>query len=65
MNWSTSNAAGVALWSFSSSATRPRQKSDEMTSVAAKCARANELLPDPDGPMRTTRLGSGRSILTG
>jgi hypothetical protein len=65
MNCSTANASVVALWSFSSSATRPRQKSEEMTSVGPKWRRANELFPEPDGPMSTTRLGSGSSILTG
>ena len=59
MNRSTSNAAGVADWSFSSSATRPRQKSEEMTSVGLKCARANVDLPEPVAPTRTTRLSSG------
>jgi hypothetical protein len=65
MNRSTANASVVALWSFSSSATNPRQKSDEMTSVAAKCWRANELLLEPVRPISTSRLGSGSSILTG
>jgi hypothetical protein len=65
MKCRTANASSEALWSFSSSAIRPRQKSDEITSVGAKCRRANELLPEPEGPIRTTRLGSGRSILTG
>ena len=27
--------------------------------MGAKCLRANELLPDPEGPIRTTRLGPG------
>ena len=59
MKWSSSNAAGVADWSFSSSATRPRQKSEEITSVGLKCARANVDLPEPVTPIRTTRLSSG------
>jgi hypothetical protein len=63
MNWRTANASAVALWSFSSSATRPRQKSEEITSVGAKCRRAKVLFPDPDAPISTTRLGSGSSIL--
>ncbi len=59
MNRSSSNAAGVADWSFSSSATSPRQKSEEMTSVGLKCARANVDLPDPVTPTSRTRLSSG------
>ena len=59
MNWSTSNASGVADWSFSSSATRPRQTSEEITSVGLKCARANVDLPEPVTPISTTRLSSG------
>ena len=47
------------------SETRPRQKSEEMTSVALKCSRANVLLPEPDAPTSTTRLGSGSAILIG
>ena len=34
---STSNASPVAVWSVSSSETRPRQRSDETTSVGRKC----------------------------
>jgi hypothetical protein len=30
-----------------------------------KVPAANELLPEPEAPTRTTRLGSGRSILIG
>ena len=56
---SSSNACGVADWSFSSSATRPRQKSEEMTSVGRKCAAANVDLPEPQTPISTTRLSSG------
>jgi hypothetical protein len=59
MNRSTSNASFVADWSVSSSATRPRQKSEEITSVGLKCARANVDLPDPVTPTRATRLSSG------
>src|SRR5687767_12773496 len=33
----------------------PRQASDDSTSVGRKCLRANVLLPDPLGPIRTTR----------
>ena len=47
MKCRTANASDVAAWSFSSSETRPRQKSEEMTSVALKCSRANVLLPEP------------------
>ncbi len=59
MNRSTSNASLVADWSFSSSATRPRQKSEEITSVGLKCARAKVDLPEPVTPTSTTRLSSG------
>ena len=49
MKCSTSKASAVAAWSFSSSLTSPRQKSDESTSVGLKCSRANVLLPEPGG----------------
>jgi hypothetical protein len=49
----------VAAWSFSSSATSPRQKSLEITSVGRKWVRANVDLPDPLTPISTTRLSSG------
>ena len=42
-----------------SSATRPRQKSDEITSVGRKCARPKVDLPEPLTPISTTRLSSG------
>ena len=58
-NCNTSNASRVAPWSFSSSDTRPRQKSDDTTSVALKCRRANDDLPAPLGPTNTTRDSSG------
>ena len=54
MKCSTSKASLVAAWSFSSSETRPRQKSDDSTSVGLKCLRAKVDLPEPDGPIRTT-----------
>jgi hypothetical protein len=59
MKCSTSNASFVAAWSFSSSETRPRQKSDESTSVGLKCLRAKVDLPQPDGPTSTTSESSG------
>ena len=59
MKCRTANASWVAAWSFSSSETRPRQKSDEMTSVGLKWVRANVDLPAPDGPTRTTSASSG------
>ena len=59
MNWSTSKAWFVTVWSFSSSQTMPRQASDERISVGLKCLRAKVLLPDPLGPIRTTRLSLG------
>ena len=39
MSCTRSKASAVAAWSFSSSATQPRQQSDEMTSVGRKCLR--------------------------
>ena len=62
MKCKTSKAALVAAWSFSSSLTRPRQKSEEITSVGRKCFEANVDLPDPDTPTNVTRQSSG--ILT-
>ena len=59
MKWSTSKASFVAAWSFSSSLTMPRQESDDRTSVGRKCLRANVHLPDPLGPIRTTRDSLG------
>ena len=59
MNRRTSKASLVTPWSFSSSPTIPRQKSEERISVERKCLRANVLLPEPLGPMRTTRLRLG------
>ena len=57
------NASGVALWSFSSSATSPRQTSDETISVGLKCRRAKVDLPEPDAPISITRENSGTVIL--
>ena len=37
----------------------PRQASDERISVGWKCLRANVLLPEPLGPIRTTRESLG------
>src|SRR5262249_54355446 len=62
MKCKTSKASRLADWSFSSSATSPRQKSLEITSVGAKCARANVDFPEPLAPMSTTRLSPGTSI---
>src|SRR5271157_114969 len=59
MNWSTSNAWFVTVWSFSLSLTIPRQASEERISVGLKWLRAKVLLPDPLGPIRTTRLSLG------
>jgi len=39
--------------------TRPRQKSDESTSVGAKFVRANVLLPEPEQPTITTSESFG------
>ena len=63
MKCSTSKASRVADWSFSSSLTRPRQKSEEMTSVGAKCRAANVDLPEPEMPISTTRHRSGIFIV--
>ena len=61
---SASNAAADADWSFSSSATMPRNASDESTCVGAKCLRAKVDLPDPVTPTSTTRQRSGiRSVV--
>src|SRR6266567_3143501 len=59
---STANASLLAPWSFSSSETRPRQKSDESTSVGLKCLRAKVDLPEPEAPMSATRESSGMTI---
>jgi len=59
MRYSTSNAASVAFWSFSSSATSPRQKSDETTSVGEEVRARERDLPEPVAPTRTTRQSSG------
>ena len=59
MKCSNSNASFVTAWSFSSSQTIPRQASDDSTSVGRKCLRANVLLPEPLGPMRTTSESLG------
>src|SRR6266581_8463758 len=58
MKYSTSKASFVAAWLFSSSDTRPRQKSEERTSVGRKCFRAKLDLPDPEGPTRATTASS-------
>ena len=63
MKCSTSKASLVAVWSFSSSETSPRQKSDEMTSVGRKCLRANVDLPEPDAPISTTSESFGNRDL--
>jgi hypothetical protein len=64
MKCSTSNASPVAAWSFPLSDTRPRQKSEEMTSVWRKCRAANVDLPDPEGPISTTRERLGMDNFT-
>ena len=58
----TSKASLVMAWSFSSSETIPRQKSEERTSVGLKCFLAKVLLPEPLGPIKTTRLSLGMVI---
>jgi hypothetical protein len=59
MKFSTSKAAAVAAWSFSSSLTSARQKSEEITSVGRKCRAANVDLPEPEMPISTTSDSSG------
>src|SRR5258708_38908132 len=59
MKYRTSKASFVAAWLFSSSDTRPRQKSEESTSVGRKCFRAKLDLPDPEGPTSATTASSG------
>ena len=59
MKCSTSKAALVAGWSFSSSLTSPRQKSDEITSVGRKCFAAKVDLPEPETPTSVTTQSSG------
>ncbi len=62
MKCSSSNAWLVTAWSFSSSPTIPRQASDDRISVGRKWRRANVLLPEPLGPIRTTRDNWGMVI---
>src|SRR5580692_4511299 len=64
MKCSTSKASFVAACAFSSSDTRPRQKSDESTSVGLKCVRAKLDFPQPEGPIRTTSESSGIVMFT-
>ena len=52
----------MTAWLFSSSLTIARQASDDRTSVGRKCLRANVLLPDPLGPIRTTRDSLGMEM---
>src|SRR5438034_4011692 len=65
MKCSTSNASVVASRLFSSSETRPRQKSEESTSVGLKCLRAKVDLPEPDTPTSVTRESSGIVMVIG
>jgi hypothetical protein len=65
MYWSTRKAGAVAARSFSSSATRPLQKSDDSTSVLLQCFAAKVDLPEPEGPTSTTRASSGIVSFTG
>ena len=54
----------MADWSFSSSETRERKKSEESTSVELKCCLARVDFPAPDGPTsRTTHHSGIRSFL--
>jgi hypothetical protein len=63
MKCSRAKASFVTARLFSSSLTMPRQASDDSTSVDKKCLRANVLLPDPLGPIRTTRDRLGTEIV--
>ncbi len=60
---STANASTEASRSASPLPTIARNASAETTSFAAKCVRAQVVLPDPAGPMSTTNVGRGRSII--
>src|SRR5207249_2710000 len=62
MKCNSAKASFVTAWLFSSSLTIPRQASDDSTSVGKKCLRANVVLPDPLGPIRTTRDSLGMEI---
>ena len=62
MKLSNEKASGVAAWSLASSATMARQASEDTTSVGLKWREAKWDLPDPEGPMRATRLSSGISM---
>src|SRR5688572_18589936 len=57
------NASGVARWSFSSSATRLRQTSEDTISVGLKWRLAKVDLPEPDAPISSTSENSGAVIL--
>jgi hypothetical protein len=63
MKCRTAKASLVAAWSFSSSDTRPRQTSLEITSVPRKCRRAKVDLPEPLAPTSTTRLSAGTPMV--
>ena len=58
----TANAAGLALWSPSSSETSNRHWSEERTSLGLKLAAAKLDLPAPAGPTRATSEDGGRTI---
>ncbi len=58
-------AADVADWSASSSAIIARKASELRISVGRKWRRAKVDLPEPAGPTRTTRHGSGSSMRIG
>ena len=59
MKCSTSKASVVAAWSPSSSATMPRQRSEDRISVGRKLRAAKVDLPDPDAPIISTSEKSG------
>lgn len=54
MVFSSAKASEVALWSFSSSLTTPRQKSEPITWVGLKCLAAKVDLPEPETPTSRT-----------
>src|SRR5688500_499912 len=62
MRWRRSNASSVAPWAAGSSVMIARMWSEERTSVGAKWARANVLLPLAATPISRTRASPGRAI---
>jgi hypothetical protein len=57
-----SKASALTPWSVSSSDTKPRAQSDEITSVGRKCLAAKVDFPEPVEPISTIRAKSGISM---